>query len=166
MSGPTNLSDDDIELLKAIPMMAGAIVVTLGTTGIVEAGREMLASARAVADAVHRFPDNPLVTLLHAELNDVGNHGRDPAVAATFKTSDPMVAMAAFVEQLDLALNVLDAKVSPADADGYKRWILACAEASAEAAKEGGLFGIGGQRVSDKEAVYLTHLRNRLDLTS
>jgi hypothetical protein len=159
-----NLTDDDIELLKAVPMMAGAIVATLGTTGIIEAGREMLASARVVAEGVHRFPDDPLVALLHTALHDTGNDGTNLDTSARPKTNDPMVAMAAFVEQLDRALDVLDAKVRPADADGYKRWIMACAEASAEAAKEGGVFGIGGKRVSEGEAAYMAHLRNRLGL--
>ncbi len=170
MSRYDNITDEDRDVLKAVPMMAGAIVVTLGDPGLIEAGREMLASARVVADAAHRFPGNPLIELLHGELHDVDRygdadrHGKDPAASQRLKTRDPMVAMAAFVDQLDLALNICDAKVDPTDAHGYKQWIMACAEASAEAAKEGGFLGIGGKRVSDEEAAYLAHLRNRLEL--
>lgn len=169
LSNYSNLTDDDIALLKTVPMIAGAVVVTLDKSGLIEAGREMLASGRAVADGTRRFPDNPLVAYLHAELHDpvpgrtdIGTAASD--ASATIKTKDPMVAMAAFVEQLDRALDILDAKVGPADADGYKRWVMNCAEASAAAAKEGGILGLGGKRISDAEAAYLAHLRNRLGL--
>ncbi len=164
MSGYAHLTDEETELLKAIPLTAGAIVMTLDDTGLIAAGREMLAAARVVAEGVHRHPDNPLVAHLHAELHDTGNHGKANDTTAKFKTTDPMVAMTAFVEQLDRALNVLDAKVDRADALGYKQWVMSCAQASAEAAKEGGVIGIGGKRVSEEEAAYLAHLRQRLGL--
>lgn len=164
MSSYGNLTDEESELLRAVPFTAGAMVVTLDDTGFIGVGREMLAAARVVAEAVRRFPGNPLVAHLHAELHDTGNLGKDDDTITKLKTRDPMVAMAAFVEQLDRALDVLDAKVEPADALGYKQWIVACAEASAEAAKEGGVLGIGGKRVSDEEAAYLAHLRHRLGL--
>ena len=163
-----NLTEDDVELLKGMPMKAGLMVIVLDTSGVVEAGREMFAAARVVAEAVQRFPDNRLVASLHAELHDAENYGRkrggDKDATDRIRTSDPMVAMAAFVGELDKVLDVVDTKIDPTEAHGYKQWIMACADAAAGAAKEGSRFGVGGKRISDEEAAYLGHLRHRLGL--
>jgi hypothetical protein len=47
---------------------------------------------------------------------------------------------------------ILDVAVDPADAEVVRTWYLTGARRVAETAKEGGLLGIGGARVSDWEA--------------
>ena len=53
---------------------------------------------------------------------------------------------------------------APADAAQYKQWVYESAENSANAAKEGGVFGIGGERVSEAEAAALKEIALALDL--
>ncbi len=58
-------------------------------------------------------------------------------------------------DRLREALHILEAKGSPEDVDAYKRFVLAVAQAAAEAHKEGGFIGIGGRRVSAEEQAAL-----------
>ena len=51
---------------------------------------------------------------------------------------------------------LLDEKCSPEEAAGFKQWLIGLAQSIAEADKEGNHFGIGGQRVRDKEPAALT----------
>lgn len=54
-------------------------------------------------------------------------------------------------EHLRNAMSILESKATPADVDAYKRFVMTVAQAVAEAHKEGGFLGIGGQRVSAAE---------------
>jgi len=55
---------------------------------------------------------------------------------------------------------------APADAEQYKQWVYQSAQNSANAAKEGGVFGIGGERVSEAEATALKEIASALDIPS
>ena len=46
---------------------------------------------------------------------------------------------------------LVDRKASREEADEVKRWLVSIAHRTAEAAKEGGILGIGGVRVSEAE---------------
>jgi hypothetical protein len=59
---------------------------------------------------------------------------------------------------------LLDAKCTQEEAAGFKQWLLDVAQAVAEADKEGSHFGIGGQRVSDKEQTALAELTTLFNL--
>jgi hypothetical protein len=56
------------------------------------------------------------------------------------------------------------ARKAPGDADGFKRWLLGTAQRAAEAAKEGGVFGIGGVSVNDAEKAALGEVAGALGL--
>jgi hypothetical protein len=62
------------------------------------------------------------------------------------------------VEWLREALPIVKKK-APEDAEAYQRWVLESAETMANASKEGGFLGIGGERVSPAEAALLAALR-------
>ena len=47
--------------------------------------------------------------------------------------------------------DAMNRKVNPEEADEFKTWLLTIGRRVAEAANEGGLFGFGGERVSDAE---------------
>ena len=51
---------------------------------------------------------------------------------------------------------------SQADAEAYGQWVFAAAQKAAEAAKEGGFFGIGGTAVTDAEKAALATLKTVL----
>ena len=67
-------------------------------------------------------------------------HGMDPIALA-----DEVAAKCSEVAGL------LREKSTDAEAAGYKQWTLEVGEKVANAAKEGGFLGIGGERVSEEE---------------
>ena len=62
-------------------------------------------------------------------------------------------------EQLTLAMDIVRAKGGDAEAAAFGSWLMMLAQATAEAAKEGGVLGIGSVRVSDKEKAALVALQ-------
>lgn len=59
---------------------------------------------------------------------------------------------------------ILAAKATGLEADAYKRWLMDFAQKIAEAIREGGIFGIGSSRISEKEADVLDKLAKALGL--
>jgi len=52
---------------------------------------------------------------------------------------------------------------SPADAAAYREWLVDCANKTAQAAKEGGFFGMGGTQVTPRETAAIERLKSALD---
>ena len=73
--------------------------------------------------------------------------------------SDPQ---AFYLGQITRAATLVSQK-SPADASAYKEWLVGCAEKTAQAAKEGGFFGMGGTQVTAKETAAIERLKSALD---
>jgi hypothetical protein len=65
-------------------------------------------------------------------------------------------------ERLREAVQLLEQKASPEEAEAYKRFVLQVAEAAARAHKEGGFIGIGGREVSEKEQAALEEIASIL----
>ena len=51
------------------------------------------------------------------------------------------------------------AKAAPDEAAAFGRWLVAAAQAAADAAKEGGFMGFGAQQVSEREEAMLDQVR-------
>ena len=61
--------------------------------------------------------------------------------------------------ELQNANRIVTEKASPEEAADYKAWVLESAQKAAEAAKEGGFFGLGAVLVSEAEANMLAKLQ-------
>jgi hypothetical protein len=59
--------------------------------------------------------------------------------------------------------DLLKRKVKPEQADEFKKWLLAIGRRVAEASNEGGIFGFGGERVSDAEKNVLRQIAFALE---
>ncbi|MFC6592267.1 hypothetical protein ACFP81_09840 [Deinococcus lacus] len=66
--------------------------------------------------------------------------------------------MARSLEAVRQALWLVDSKLSSEDAQAYRQMLSAVAERVAQAAKEGGFMGFGGEQVSAQEKVVIEQL--------
>ena len=55
---------------------------------------------------------------------------------------------------------IVAAKASPEEAAAFGRWLLATAQAAADAAKEGGFMGFGAEQVSQGEQSMLDQVKS------
>lgn len=65
------------------------------------------------------------------------------------------------VEAMRHAVSVVHT-TSPEEAGAYARWLVAISERVAQAANEGGVLGLGGERVSEDEQAALSRIRATL----
>ena len=62
--------------------------------------------------------------------------------------------------------SLLATKATPEETNEIKEWLAKVAQATAEAAKEGGFLGIGGVLVSDQEKAALATVHDALGLAA
>ena len=111
-----------------------------------EAGLEKISEARASA--------SPLVAAVaKAVLEATGDPelGEDPPV---IEPADPVGYAQDVIARAAEVNKVLAVKAGPADAETYKHWLVEIADTVVGAASTGGLLGIGGETVTDRERAF------------
>ena len=69
------------------------------------------------------------------------------------------------VEELGAVNELVTAKATPEEAEAFRRWLVAAAQAAADAAREGGFMGFGAEQVSAGEQQMLDRVRGALGMT-
>ncbi len=158
-------SEDEWFLLLSTPSMIGASVAAAGQSGLGTI-KEAVASLETIAGAAKNYPSNELITELVKRAEN-----KDEARAQAQKYTDmakaklqgkkPEQLTEEMLEDTKRAVALLKQK-APNALEDYKVWSLAVAEKVANAAKEGGFLGFGGERVSESEKVLIDNIKSAL----
>jgi hypothetical protein len=152
---------EEWELLLRAPMIVGMAVVAASPSGPIGVIKEMGAIARIMRDARPGDDTNPLISALMADVNA----GHRPG--GLLPPGQQLEELKAHALQTGREVGTLLArKASAPEAAGFKRWLVTVAHGVAEAAKEGGVLGIGGVRVSPAEQALLTELAAVLEVAT
>jgi hypothetical protein len=66
------------------------------------------------------------------------------------------------LDELHAANDILNAKATPKEAAAFRVWLVTAAQASADAAGEGGFLGIGAEQVSQREHDMIARIAKEL----
>ena len=157
MSTKADYSKDEWESLLKAPMMAAMAVVAASPSGPIGVVKEMFAVGKGLLEGAEGTT-NPLIAAVVADFK-AGNRPATPAERPHDLDQVKAQALGACRD-----LTALLARKAPGEAEGFKRWLLGTAQRTAEAAKEGGVFGIGGVSVSDAEKAALGEVAVALGL--
>lgn len=146
------------EWLKVMngPGRAGAAVVAASPSGLTGLIAEAQAIAGAVRHSVSKQGRTPLMEAMAADLLGTPPNPKD-LPQANAKNLEEVKAQS--IEGVRQAVWLVGSKTSPEDTAAYKEMLLEVVEKTAEAAKEGGFLGIGGQQINDKERAVMTELQ-------
>lgn len=106
----------------------------------------------------HSTPPDNAAELIHqvlAEIEAKGKNKEKMAMPIAEEGQDPREPAREGLRQVAV---LVESKCSPEEANAFKHWLVNIAKAVAAADKEGSHFGIGGQRISDKEQTALTEI--------
>jgi hypothetical protein len=149
---------EEWELLRKAPLMMAAAVIVSDLSGSVGVAREFLSMAQAVEETGLQDDTNELVAALVADL-------QAPQAARTEEAEDitdlAETRAKALAESREIAA-LLARKTTLEEAKGFKRWMLSIARRVSEAAREGGVLGVGAKLVSEKETAMLRDLADAL----
>ncbi len=169
-----DFNDDEWFLLSAMPGMIGAAMSNAAPSGIIGTIKEMSAGMRAQVHAREAHPDSELINALMSKaenweqardkMSDYRERAHQRVSAANITSREELQAMA--IKDCRQATALVNERCSDSEADAYKQWTIEIALAVAEAAREGSILGIGGERISPPEVELLQRIESALGVQS
>ena len=162
MSKKADFTSEEWQLVLSMPQVAFLHLALATPSNPLGLAQEMVASTKGMVEALKSSSGNELIDAVAADIREkAANRER---VEPPLKVSRDPDEMKAQCLQIFRDVAALLAQKAPADAQGYKQWVYQAAENIAMAAKEGGIFGIGGEKVSEAETAALKEIALALDI--
>lgn len=170
MSIKDNFSEDEWFLLSATPAMIGAAMSNAAPSGVIGTVKEMTANMRATVQGLTDYPDSELINALlekSANWDEVKDKAKDYREKAKARLGSAQIKSREDLQSHVLAdcvaaAKLVDEKCTATDANAYKEWSVKIASTVANAAKEGGILGFGGERVSAEESALIARIESAL----
>lgn len=150
--------------LAAAVVASAMYVMAADPANIVGRFQEMLATSKFLLESKEDAGPDSLVGGLLAELaSEQDGEGWRASLPSRAEGAHAPAARPEMLARIGAAARLAESKAPP-DAQEYKRLLLDVAQQAAEAARAGGFLGIGGERVSAREAAALAELAAVLGL--
>jgi hypothetical protein len=159
---PANYTPQEWDKLSDAPLYVGGAVMVAAKSGVLGTLREGFSMVCSPGDLAKKFPHNALIQGVVKEAAP-----EDPNAANVEGDRDPKpeVIQAEALACCRTVADILARKASPTEATEYRTWLLQIGWRVANAAREGGRFGLGGQRVSEAELAILRDIAEALGLS-
>jgi len=157
VTSKADFTEDEWVKLYRAPLVAGMGVSLADIGGPIEMSKESLA---AMKTAVTPTEEQGLVVDLSVGLKVVLEEKQNPM--SDLKPESGADPRELILDELREANRIVTEKATAEEATGYRAWVLQSAKNAAEAAKEGGFFGIGAVTVSEGEQTFLSRVEEML----
>lgn len=161
----TDFTPDAWASVRTAPQLVAIATAAAGSSGLFGSLAEGMASASAMAEAIRG--DQPLLRDVFAKDDVLAAQEQIKALfkGARSKAELDASLQKAAAETVSAAIAAVAAKGDVAATAGYRTMLRGVAEKVAQASKEGGFLGIGGERVSAAEREFLAKLDGVLGAT-
>jgi hypothetical protein len=154
MTSKSDFPEDEWARLVRAPFVAGMAITIADPGGPIEATKETMASMRTATNPPTREQLLTEVALdVQAELQAKRNPLKGFKPSGTSSAGDQVLA------ELTAVQGIVAARATEEEAAAFGHWLVATAQAAADAAKEGGFMGFGAQQVSEREQEMLERVR-------
>lgn len=149
MTAKADFNAEEWSQVAEAPPLAGLIVITAQRGGTI---RETMQMAKFWAAEREQHQGGELLDALLAERPEVDPRKYENAEALRREG----------MEQLRSTVALLESKAEPEEVEAYRGFVVGLAQRVAEAHKEGGVLGVGGEKVSDSESAALAEIAEAL----
>ena len=164
MAKKADFTSEEWQLILSMPQVAALYLALASPSNPLGLAQEMIASTKGIVEALKTSSGNELIDAVAGDIREKAE--KRERMEPPLKTSNDLNQMKAQCLQTCREGAALLSQKAPADAQAYKQWVYQAAQNSANAAKEGGVFGIGGERVSEAETTALKEIAMTLDISS
>lgn len=153
MSVLADYTQDQVEKLMAAPMLVSMYVMGSSLSGPVGLVKEMMAGVETAMQAAKDSAPNSVLASLFSEENMKTQQSKmqQETSESTEGAQNMDEAKSKMLGEVKQAVGIITEKGSPEEIAAYKKLMVAVAEKVANAAKEGGFMGIGGELVNAAE---------------
>lgn len=159
-----DFTSEEWQLVLSMPQIASLYLALASPSNPLGLAQEMVASTKVIMEALKAASGNELIDAVAADIRE--RVEKRERLESPLKMSNDPNDMKSQCLQACREVAALLSQKAPAEAQAYKQWIYQAAQNSANAAKEGGFFGIGGERISEAESAALQEIATALDLNS
>jgi hypothetical protein len=153
MTTKSDFTDEEWIRVRRAPFVAGLAISMADPGGPIELGKESLGTVKSATNPPTR---EQLLSEVALDIQSMTQQRQNPL--SDFKPQAPEQIL----DEVRAATDIVSSKATPEEAAAYKRWLLASAQAAADAAKEGGFMGFGATQVSEGEQNMLEKLRTTI----
>jgi len=166
MPAKTDFTTDQWQAIRNAPQLVALATAAAGNSGLFGSLSEGMATASSIAEAVRG--DQPLLREVFDkdEMRAAQEQIRGMLKSVTDKSSLNSVLQGAAADAVRTALAALAAKGTKSDSDAFQSFLSGAADRVANASKEGGFLGFGGERISEGEREFIARLKSMLGGTA
>jgi hypothetical protein len=155
MTSKQDFADQEWTRVRRAPLVAGVAISLADPGGPIEMAKETMATLRS---ATLPPSQEELLASVALDTQAMTQHKQNPL--GDFKPRGGEQVL----EELREVNELVTAKATPQEAEAFRRWLVAAAQAAADAGKEGGFLGFGGEQVSAGEQRMLDQVRAALGM--
>jgi hypothetical protein len=160
MTSKGDYTDEEWVRLRRAPFVAGMAITIADPGGPIELAKESFATLKAASAP---SSEQELLVAVSQDIQSMAHEKRNPM--GDFKPESSALAAKYVLDELGAVNDVISAKAPSEEADAFRGWLLDVAQASADAAKEGGFMGFGAELVSKGEQRMLDEIRSALGIS-
>ena len=164
MARKADFTSEEWQQLLSVPQVASLYLALASPSNPLGLAQEMIASTKGIVEALKSSSGNELIDAVAADIREKAE--KRERLESPLKVSNDPNELKAQCLQICREVAALLSQKAPAEAQAYKQWVYQAAQNSANAAKEGGVFGIGGERVSEAETATLKEIATALDINT
>jgi hypothetical protein len=155
MTSKSDFTEQEWERLGRAPLVAGMAISLSDPGGPIEAIKESSAALKTLMETAR---DQNAGEFVQAVAQDVAAKAEKRENPMSGFKPEARHALDDILEELRAVNALLVEKATPEEAAEFREWLKTAAQRAALAAKEGGFFGIGAERVSEREQKMLDKL--------
>ena len=154
MTTKSDFPEDEWTRIVRAPFVAGLAISLADPGGPIEAAKETMATLKTATNPPSR---EQLLTEVALDVQAMTQQRRNPL--GEYKLTKGEQPGKQVLEELRSVMAVVAARATPEETAALGQWLLATAQAAAEAAKDGGFMGFGAKQVSEGEQSMLDQVR-------
>jgi hypothetical protein len=155
MTSKQDFTEEEWVRIRRAPLVAGVAISLADPGGPIEVAKETMASLRS---ATLPPSQEELLASVALDVQALTQHRQNPL--GDFKPRSGQQVL----EELRAVNEIVQAKATSEEVEAFRGWLVAAAQAAADAGKEGGFMGFGAERVSAGERQMLDQVRAALGM--
>jgi transcription antitermination factor NusG len=153
MTTKSDFTDEEWVRVRRAPFVAGMAISMADPGGPIELAKESMGTVKSATNPPTR---EQLLSEVALDIQSMTQQRENPL--SDFKPQAPEQIL----DEVRAVTDIVSSKATPEEAASFKQWLLASAQAAADAAKEGGFMGFGATQVSEGEQNMLEKLRTTI----
>ncbi len=155
MTTKSDFPDEEWTRIVRAPFVAGLSISLADPGGPIEAAKESMATIKSATNPPSR---EQLLAEVALEVQALTQQRHNPLKG--YRPGKSGAPGKDVLDELRAVQAIVAARATPEETAAFGRWLLAAAQAAAEAAKDGGFMGFGAKQVSDGEQAMLDQVRD------